>query len=149
MTPRWTSLAGLLLLGLLSGCASSGVTTFANDVGAIRGYDPVAYHTESKPVKGSRDHTFSYQGATWYFASEANRDLFESDPARYAPAYGGFCAYGMSRGFAVATDPDAWTIVDGQLYLNYSLGVRRTWLKDVPGNIAKADANWLKRSTKS
>ncbi len=147
MTLRWTTLAGLLLL--LSGCASSGVSTFVNDDGAIRGYDPVAYHTESKPVKGSREFAFSYEGATWYFASEHNRDLFESDPERYAPAYGGFCAYGMSRGFAVSTDPDAWTIVDGKLYLNYSLGVRRTWLKDVPGNIEKADANWLKRSAKS
>ena len=149
MTARWKLLFGVLALTVLTACASSGVTTFANDDGAIRGYDPVAYHTESRPVKGKANHTLVHNGATWHFASEENRALFQRDPERYAPAYGGFCAYGMSRGFAVSTDPDAWTIVDGTLYLNYSLGVRKTWLKNVRGNIERADANWLKRSGKS
>ena len=110
--------------------------------GAIRGYDPVAYHTEGKPVAGKRAHRVEWKGATWSFASAENKALFEGDPEKYAPWYGGYCAWAVSNGGTASIDPDAWTIVDGKLYLNYSLGVREQWSQDIPGNIAKADVNW-------
>ena len=112
--------------------------------GAIRGYDPVAYFTEGRPVKGKKAHRAEWMDATWSFASEENRKLFEADPEKYAPRYGGYCAWAVSRGYTASIDPDAWSIVDGALYLNYSLGVRAQWSQDVPGNIAKGDANWPK-----
>ena len=130
------------ILTTLSACTTLNAQTFVNDDGAIRGYDAVAYHTEMKPVKGSPAYTYQFNGATWRFASEENLQRFQDNPERYAPQYGGYCAYAMSKGYVVSSDPDAWKIVDGKLYLNYSLGVRKTWLKDVPGYIAKADANW-------
>ena len=111
---------------------------------AIEGYDVVAYFTQGKPVKGSGDHEVEWNGATWRFASAAHRNLFAKDPAKYAPQYGGFCAFGVSRGYAVGIDPDAWKIVDGKLYLNYDTDVQAEWVKDIPGYIAKADANWPK-----
>jgi YHS domain-containing protein len=93
---------------------------FVTDAVAIRGYDPVAYFTESKPVKGLKEFSYEFEGATWLFASEDNRKAFQSDPGKYIPQYGGHCAYGMSRGYKAKTEPDAWTIVDGKLYLNWS-----------------------------
>lgn len=135
-------LAALFALVVLAGCGTLNTPTFSDEAGAIRGYDPVAYHLENRPVKGSPAYTHEYNGAVWHFSSEQNRDAFSANPARYAPAYGGYCAYGMSKGFVVSTDPNAWTIEDGQLYLNHSLGVRRTWLQDVPGNIQRADRHW-------
>ncbi len=115
---------------------------FTTGEGAIRGYDPVAYFTESKAVKGSAEFTINWNGATWRFASAANRDAFADHPTRYAPQYGGHCAFAMSSGKLVQTDPEAWHIVDGKLYLNYSKRVQRRWLQDVPGYVAKADAQW-------
>ncbi len=110
--------------------------------GAIRGYDPVAYHTEGKPVKGKRAHRAEWKGATWSFASAGNKAKFEADPEKYAPRYGGYCAFAVSRGYTASIDPDAWSLVDGALYLNYSLNVRDQWSRDIPGNIARGDANW-------
>lgn len=109
---------------------------------AIRGTDPVAYFTEGKAVEGSSEFEYEWQGATWRFSSEENRQLFASNPEAYAPQYGGYCAKALSEGNVVSTDPEAWKIVDGKLYLNYSPEVQRQWLRDVPGNIAKADARW-------
>lgn len=109
---------------------------------AIEGYDPVAYHTQSKPVKGSKDFVHSWMGAKWQFATAAHRDAFAADPERYAPAYGGYCAYAVSQGATAGIDPQAWRIVDGQLYLNLSPEIQKIWEADIPGFIAKADANW-------
>jgi YHS domain-containing protein len=109
---------------------------------AIEGYDPVAYFTMYKPVKGNKDHVVSWMGATWRFASADNRDLFAKDPEKYAPGYGGYCAYGVANNYLVKIDPRAWTVYEGRLYLNYSLKVREKWKKDIPGNIRRADANW-------
>jgi YHS domain-containing protein len=109
---------------------------------AIDGYDPVAYFTESRPVKGDRQFEHRYQGATYRFASAANRDLFAKDPAKYAPRYGGFCAYAVSRNYTADIDPLAWKIVDGKLYLNYNAAAQKKWEEDVAGNIVKGDANW-------
>ena len=109
---------------------------------AIRGYDPVAYFTDSKPVKGDPKFTFTWRGAMWQFASAGHRDLFEQNPEKYAPEYGGYCAYGISQGHAVDVDPSAWKIIEGKLYLNYSLSVRERFLKDPGARIKEADQNW-------
>ncbi len=109
---------------------------------AVGGYDPVAFFTDGKPVKGNKDLTTNYDGATWRFASAANRDAFQADPAKYAPQYGGYCAYAVSKGSTAKGDPQAWTVHDGKLYLNYNKNVRAMWAKDIPGNVKKGDANW-------
>lgn len=111
---------------------------------ALKGYDVVAYFTEGKPVKGSDAFELEWNGATWRFSSAANKNLFAKDPRKYAPQYGGFCAYGVSRGYTVGVDPAAWRIVDGKLYLNYNAEVQAEWVKDIPGYITKADRNWPK-----
>lgn len=109
---------------------------------AVKGYDVVAYHTEGAPRRGSRDFRHEWQDATWHFASAENRDRFAADPERYAPRYGGFCAYAVSQGVTADIDPHAWRIVDGRLYLNLNPGVQAIWEQDIPGYIAKADAHW-------
>ncbi len=109
---------------------------------AVNGYDVVAYFTESKPVKGSGDHAVSYMGADFHFASAANAAKFEADPTAYAPQYGGYCAYAVSKGGLAKTDPDAWTVYEGKLYLNFNTTVRGIWSEDIPGNIKRANANW-------
>lgn len=109
---------------------------------AIHGIDPVAYFTEQRPVAGDPAITAAWRSVSWRFASTEHRDLFLAAPELYAPAYGGHCAYGVSRGYLVDIDPEAWTIRDGTLYLNYSLPVRTTWLEDPDGYIAKANENW-------
>lgn len=111
---------------------------------AIDGTDPVAYFTEGRPVAGSSDTTYEWIGATWRFASAENRDKFKAEPARYAPQYGGYCAWAVAQGYTASTDPEAWKIVDGKLYLNYDKGVQAKWEGDVPGNITAADGNWPK-----
>lgn len=109
---------------------------------AIKGYDTVAYFTDAKPVKGSSDFTYEYNGANWYFSSAENRDAFINNPEQYAPQFGGYCAWAVSRGYTAKIDPDAWHIRENKLYLNYSKSVRRQWKGDIPGNIAKAQSNW-------
>jgi hypothetical protein len=108
---------------------------------ALKGYDPVAYFAEKKPVPGKPELTARHEGATYRFAS-ANRDAFVAAPAKYAPQYGGYCAFGMASGYKAPIEPEAWTVVDGKLYLNYSRSVRSQWSSDVPGYVRKADANW-------
>lgn len=109
---------------------------------AIDGTDPVAYFTEGRPVRGSQEFTVEWNGATWRFASAANRDAFRANPARYAPQFGGYCAWAVSRGYTASTVPDAWAIVDDRLYLNFSRGVQRRWARDAAGNIAAGQRNW-------
>ncbi|MEM9765532.1 MAG: YHS domain-containing (seleno)protein [Pseudomonadota bacterium] len=109
---------------------------------AIDGTDPVAYFTEGKPVEGSSDFTHEWNGATWRFSSAENRDLFVENPEKYAPQYGGYCAWAVAQGYTAATDPEAWAIVDDKLYLNYNQDVQARWNKDIPGFIASADGNW-------
>lgn len=111
---------------------------------AIKGYDPVAYFTAGKPMKGSSDFAYEWNGAEWRFASEGNRDAFKADPVKYAPQFGGYCAWAVSRGYTAGIDPDAWKIVNSRLYLNYSTKVQAQWSEDIPGNVAKAEENWPK-----
>jgi hypothetical protein len=133
----------LISLFLFGSLARAEDPVFTTEAGAIRGYDPVAYHLEGKPVPGKPDIVFVWQDAEWHFSNTANRDAFAAKPDKYAPRYGGFCAFGTSRGYKVSTQPEAFTIVDGALYLNYNLAVQETWDKDRPGYIEKADANWV------
>ena len=109
---------------------------------AIDGYDPVAYFKDSKPVKGENKYSYEWNGAKWYFKNEANKTDFISTPEKYAPQYGGYCAWAVIQGAAVKTDPNAWHIEDGKLYLNYSQDVQTQWSADIPGNIKKADVQW-------
>ena len=109
---------------------------------AIRGYDPVAYFTQGKPIEGSPEYTIEYKGTSWRFASAGNRDLFAADPEKYAPQYGGYCAWAVANNYTASTDPHAWTIKDGKLYLNFSKIVRARWAIDKAGNIDKANINW-------
>ncbi len=115
-----------------------------SDGAAIKGYDPVAYFTDRKPVKGSRVFEYVWMGAKWRFSNAGHKDLFIKDPDKYAPKYGGYCAYAVSQGTTADIDPDAWNIVDGRLYLNLSKRIKDKWIKDIPGYIKKADENWPK-----
>nr|WP_321511905.1 YHS domain-containing (seleno)protein [uncultured Hyphomonas sp.] len=109
---------------------------------ALQGYDPVAYFTDGQPVKGSKEFSTEYNGATFQFASAANRDAFLADPAAYAPQYGGYCAWAMADGKYAKGDAKYWKIVDGKLYLNYNAGIQKKWNADIPGFIEKADTQW-------
>jgi hypothetical protein len=109
---------------------------------AVGGYDPVAYFTEGRPVRGLAEITTRHAGAEWRFATAANRDAFLADPSRYAPRYGGHCSWAAAQGYAAKGDPLAWRIVDGRLYLNYDADIHRRWERDIPGFVRRADANW-------
>ncbi|WJH38799.1 tat pathway signal sequence domain protein (plasmid) [Aliirhizobium terrae] len=115
---------------------------YAADGVAINGYDPVAYFTERKPIKGNPEFVASHKGSNFHFSSQGHRDAFIRSPERYTPQYGGYCAYGLARGYKATTQPQAFTIVDDKLYLNYSDEVMATWRSDTAGYIKKADANW-------
>jgi len=117
---------------------------FARKGVAVNGYDVVAYFTESGPVTGNDSFTVEWKSVKWRFASKAHADLFIASPEKYTPQYGGYCAYGCSRGYKASSSPDAWTIDNGKLYLNYSIGVRDTWNNERKNYILKADANWPK-----
>jgi hypothetical protein len=117
--------------------------TINNDKGvALQGYDVVAYFTQNAAVKGSPQWAHIWNGVEWRFARPEHRDAFVKEPERYAPAFGGYCAYGVSRGYAVDIDPQAFAVVDGTLYLNYSKSVQRTWNEDRPGYIGRARQRW-------
>lgn len=109
---------------------------------AIHGYDPVAYHTLGTPTQGSPEFTVEHEGAVFQFASEEHQALFEGDPETYMPAYGGFCAYGVTQKQKFDIDPQAWEIVDGKLYLQLDPGTRSVWLENREDNIRTADAIW-------
>ena len=109
---------------------------------AINGYDPVAYFTVGKPVKGQDSFATESMGAKWKISSKANLDLFKSDPEKYAPQYGGYCAYGVTQGSLVKVEPEQFTLRDGKLYLNYDADVQAKWLKDPAGYIKDADAKF-------
>lgn len=111
---------------------------------AIRGYDTVAYFTDGKPVKGTDKFVHEWMGAKWQFASQDHLDKFKADPAKYAPQYGGYCAYGIANGNIVKIEPDQWSVIDGKLYLNYDADISKKWKKDTAGYIRKADNSFDK-----
>ena len=141
------AVAALLLF--LSGCTSLDKhPVYAEEGVAINGYDPVAYFVKNAPVKGSEQFKTEYAKAVWLFSSAENKAKFEDKPEQYSPQYGGYCAYAMSHGFVVDTIPEAFTVLNDKLYLNYSLGVRENWLEDTKNYIESADKQWNKKLTK-
>lgn len=135
-------LSAALLLAPLS-LAAQTINTDRNGV-AGNGHDLVSYFTDNEAAPGLATITATHEGATYRFTTEAHRDAFVADPVKYLPVYGGYCAYGVSNGYKVKTDPEAFTVIDGRLYLNYDKGVQGKWKADIPGYIAKADSNWKK-----
>jgi len=109
---------------------------------ALHGYDPVAYFTDAAPTRGSASFALVHGGATYYFASEEHLDAFEANPAKFAPAYGGFCAYGVSVGKKFDGNPLYWKVANGRLYLNLNADIARKFEEDVPGSVAKAERQW-------
>lgn len=135
-------------------CAFRPLPVAAQDVNigiynwVIDGYDPVAYFVEGAAVKGSTDFSYNWKEALWLFSSEKNKALFVADPEKYAPQYGGFCAFSMSRGMRVGASGEAWSIVDGKLYLQYSPAVLARWESDREDNIRRGNAHWEDLKTK-
>lgn len=125
-----------------AGGGNTRINTLAGGRLAIHGYDTVAYFTDGAHRAGRADITGEHAAAVWRFASEPNLSRFLTSPERYVPAYGGYCAYGVSQGYLVKIDPEAWTILGDRLYLNYDLSVRDEWLRDPKRYIAIADRNW-------
>ena len=113
---------------------------------ALNGYDPVAYFVAGGPKKGLAAITAQHQGATWRFESEANKTSFLAQPEKYAPQYGGYCAYAVSQGYTASADPTAWEIVDGKLYVNYNRSVAASWSKQSRAYITSGDDHWAKRT---
>ncbi len=135
--------SSLMALVALFGFAGNAMATdYTNSAPAVQGYDVVSYQTGKRPVRGNGHFVSVYDGATYQFSSADNQQLFESNPEKYAPAYGGFCAFGASVGKKFIGDPEVWRIVDGKLYLNLDTRIQADWLKDVPGRLESADANW-------
>lgn len=115
---------------------------YTHSTPGISGYDPVAYFTGGRPQRGSGYHVADHQGITYAFASEENKEIFEANPERYAPAYGGWCAFGVAVGKKFVADPEVWKIVDGRLYLNLDRDIQSKWKKDIPGYIKTGNQNW-------
>lgn len=141
-----TTLKTILAVSILA--ASS--LTFASDIDmnadindlAIQGYDPVSYFSNTQPRIGNANYTATYKGGIYRFSTKENRDTFKNNPAKYAPQYGGFCAFGVSMEKKFDTDPLAWKIVGNKLYLNLNKSVQKKWLTDVPGYLNTANENW-------
>lgn len=134
------SVALFVLLSLVTNAQS---VTYYNEKGlAVKGYDVVAYFSDHAPVEGSKDFSYNWEGVEWRFKNQANLDAFKANPASYAPEFGGYCAYGVSENHKAPTDPAAFTVLNNKLYLNYSLDVKKMWLKDTNGRIKKANENW-------
>ncbi len=110
---------------------------------ALRGWDTVSYF-DGKPVQGKAEFSTEWKGATWRFASAAHRDAFIADPNKYAPQYGGHCAYGLAKGHLVTADPQIWKVIGGKLYVNYDSDVQKSWEKKTAQYIVDANAEWQK-----
>ena len=139
------TLAILTLVALLAGVAVAGSKTLVNvDKGGtgLQGYDPVAYFTDHRPVKGNPQFSSTYNGVRYNFASAEHEALFDATPAKYEPQFGGFCAYGVSRGHTVPVQVEAFSIVNGRLLLQYDLKVRDQFNEDPQGNLKSADEKW-------
>lgn len=142
---RWRAvLVGLVALALLSLTVPvlAKEPLYTSGGLALPGYDAVAYFSDAQPVKGHPEWAIQWGGARWQFATAANRDAFVTSPGRYAPQYGGYCAYAVSKGYTASADPMAWRIVEDRLYVNYSKSVQGLWEQDIPGHIARANGNW-------
>lgn len=147
MKKLWLKVGALLVLTLAS--LSFAGEQYTKKGYAVDGYDTVAYFTVGKPLKGNKSIEADWNGAKWLFSSEENKQAFLSSPEKYAPQYDGHCAYAAgAKNSKVKAVPDAWDIVDGKLYLNYSKGVQKSWLKKRDAYIVKADENWIELAKK-
>jgi len=136
-------LVALVLFAALSGFAvAKELNNLDRNGVAIQGYDPVAFFTDNRPVKGSSQFQSGYQGAKYYFASAEHKAAFDREPAKYAPQFGGYCAYGASQGHPAPVKIEAWQIVNGRLLMQYDLDIKDKFNKDQQGNLHKADQNW-------
>lgn len=136
------SSVAILATVFIAGVGSKPIVNKDSQDLAIKGYDVVAYATAGAATRGNPRFQYRYNDATWQFASAGHRDRFANAPRKYAPQFGGYCSWAVSRGYTADVDPESWKIVDGKLYLLYSKSVQRRWEQDVPGNIARARANW-------
>ncbi len=125
-------------------CVSAGTINQGVHGAAIHGYDPVAYFTDQNPTMGESAFPYTWQDATWYFANEEHQRLFASNPEKYAPQYGGYCAYAVSKGSKADIDPAAWSIIDDKLYLNFNKSVQALWEQNSSEYIRMANQNWQK-----
>jgi hypothetical protein len=141
MMIKMKSVVAGVALSVFALASSAGEFNESNGV-AIKGYDPVAFFKDSKPVRGKDDLRFEYKGSTFAFANAENRAAFAADPAKYAPQYGGYCAFGTARGYKADIDPATFTVIDGRLYLNYNTQVQREWTADSAKFIRQADERW-------
>ena len=143
VTPSRVAAISLLIICSFQVQAAGQVNTGYFGKVAIKGYDPVAYFTEKRAVKGNKQYAYNWLGASWYFSSAANKQKFVQSPVAYAPQYGGYCSIGMSLGQKSGdVDPEAWTIINGKLYLNYSKAAASQFFNE--DTIHAADANWKK-----
>jgi YHS domain-containing protein len=115
---------------------------FQTDQGAIRGFDAVAFFTAGKAIEGNKQFVYEWKGAKWYFSCQQNLDAFKENPEKFAPQYGGYCAYGTADGHKAPTETDTWTIINDKLYFNYNKKVQTEWKKDPEALIRKANENW-------
>lgn len=136
--------ASLAMIAFPAMAASPAGTVNLQDGPAVAGHDVVAYFTAGRATPGRADLTAEHEGATYRFSSEANRDAFIAAPSRYLPQYGGYCAFGLARGYKAVIDPKAFTIVDGRLYLNYSPAIQAKWRAQQSADINLANTNWPK-----
>ena len=133
----------LVTLVALFGFAGSALAAdYTNSTPAVQGYDVVSYQTGKRPIRGNGHFVAVYDGATYQYSTANNQKVFENKPEKYVPAYGGYCAFGASVGKKFIGDPEVWRVVDGKLYLNLDTSIQSEWLKDVPGRIKTADAQW-------
>jgi YHS domain-containing protein len=144
-----TLFALLLVTGLSFASLSANAGNYTNSVTGVNGYDLVSYHNAKKPLRGNGNFLAVHNNVTYLFANADNQKAFETNPEKYAPAYGGFCAFGASVGKKFVGDPEVWRVIDGKLYLNLDTGIQSEWLKDVPGRIKTADAQWSKIQNKA
>jgi YHS domain-containing protein len=133
---------GLFTFLFMTGVYAQQTKYYSKEGNAIKGYDPVAYFLQQDALEGKDIFSTDWSGSTWKFISQANLDSFKLAPQKYAPQYGGFCAYGVSENHQSPTDPKAWTVVNNKLYLNYSPKVKEMWIKDTAVKIKTADKNW-------
>lgn len=137
-------LGSIAVVGLLSTAASAAdlVNVSGASKVALDGYDTVAFFTDAKPVNGSPFITADYQGATYFFTTEEHKKLFTANPAKYAPQFGGFCAFGVALDKLFPVDISTWQVRDGKLYLNLNADILKKFNADFPSNAAKANTNW-------
>ncbi|MEJ2642014.1 MAG: YHS domain-containing (seleno)protein [Desulfosarcinaceae bacterium] len=131
-----------ILFGILVITTNAFAEDFTHSMVGAGGYDVVAYHTQSKALRGTGFHAAQYDGVTYLFVSGKNKDLFLKNPGQYLPQFGGFCAFGAAKGKKIYADPTVWKLVDGKLYLNVDAKIQKKFVSDLSGNIAKAEANW-------